>query len=84
MEGDPIFLKKPYFFNFTKNGFGIFGCCGTLVHVSICLPNSNVIADALTCCGELSILQCQSQAYKSKNLTANIDRETEHVDKTPD
>ena len=26
VEGDPIFLKKPYFFNFTENGFGIFGC----------------------------------------------------------
>ena len=54
VEGDPIFLKKPYFFNFTENGFGIFGCWGTLVYVSICLPNSNVIANAVTCCVTLN------------------------------
>ena len=51
VEGDPIFLKKTYFFNFTENGFGIFGCWGILVYVSICLPKSNVIAVALGCCG---------------------------------
>ena len=50
VEGVPIFLKKPYFFNFTKNGSEIYGCWGTLVNVSICLLNSNVITNALTCC----------------------------------
>ena len=75
-----FFSKNPTFLISPKMDLGYL----YVVYVSICLPNSNVIADALTCCGELSILQCQSQAYKSKNLTANIDRETEHVDKTPD
>ena len=47
LNTDPIFLKKPYFFNFPENGSR---SMDVEENMSICLPNSNSMVHALRCC----------------------------------
>ena len=49
-EGDPIFFKKPYFFNFTETCFGIPWCCRILVYMSLVPTNSFFIKLLLSDC----------------------------------
>ena len=73
VEGDPIFLKKPYFFNFTENGSEIYGWWGTLVYVSICLPNSNcVLAVKYGNCEDKNLLAQKQVHHLLESLMVKI------------